>query len=123
MRVRIHRGGQEVGGSCVEVEYSRDLRGHGRKSSLFERMLASPTAGIDTLLVDLYTATVARATGRSTILQPGFPGLGVYVPQRHRTLVKNTGEFHRTQGIRGARVFPDQLVGSPGRYVVLTGPS
>ena len=34
-----------------------------------------------TLLVDLYTATVAAAIGRATIPQPGFPQLGVYVPQ------------------------------------------
>ena len=169
--------------------YSGDLRGHGRKSSLFERMLACPPAGIDTLLlegthvpaggaaldrietltesqvemamaatfrataglpvvissaqnidrlvtvyraarragrtllVDLYTATVAQATGRSTIPQPGFPGLGVYVPHRQRTLVKAGGEFHRTRAIRGVRVFPEQILAAPDRYVVLTGSS
>ena len=168
--------------------YTGDLRGHGRKASLFERMLAGPPAGIDTLLlegthvpadaesnavetltesqveaemaatfratagltvvissaqnidrlvtvyraarragrallVDLYTATVAQATGRSTIPQPGFPRLGVYVPNRQRTLVKAAREFHRTQDIRGVRVFPEQLLAAPDRYVVLTGSS
>jgi ribonuclease J len=173
--------------------YTGDLRGHGRKSSLFDRMLADPPPDIDTLLlegthvdacaepdadadryaetltetevelamaatfratvglpvviasaqnidrlvtvyraarlagrtllVDLYTAAVAQSTGRSTIPQPGFPGLGVYVPERQRMLVKRTGEFHRTRAIQGVRVYPEQLLASPTRYVVLTGSS
>jgi ribonuclease J len=170
--------------------YTGDLRGHGRKSSLFDRMLASPPAGVDTLLmegthiraapddspadaavltesqvetdmaatfrataglpvvvssaqnidrlvtvyraarkagrtllVDLYTASVAVATGRDTIPQPGFPGLGVYIPQRQRVMVKQSGEFHRARDIRAYRVFPEELQANPHRYVVLTGSS
>jgi ribonuclease J len=45
-----------------------------------------------TLVVDLYGATVARAS-RSTIPQPGFDALRVYVPQRQRVRVKQSGEF------------------------------
>jgi ribonuclease J len=170
--------------------YTGDLRGHGRKSALFDRMLASPPAGVDTLLmegthiraasdngpagavvltesqveadmaatfrataglpvvvssaqnidrlvtvyraarkagrtllVDLYTASVAQATGRSTIPQPGFPGLGVYISQRQRVMVKQSGEFHRTRDLHAHRVFPEELVANPHRYVVLTGSS
>ncbi len=40
------------------------------------------------LVLDLYGASVATATGRSTIPKPGFDGLKVYVPQRQRVLVK-----------------------------------
>ena len=48
-----------------------------------------------TLVIDLYTATIAAATGRDTIPHPGFPGLRVYVPDRQRILVKRSGEFER----------------------------
>jgi ribonuclease J len=170
--------------------YTGDLRGHGRKASLFERMLAHPPRGVDTLLmegthispevdadagergastesqveadmaatfrstaglpvvvssaqnidrlvtvyraarrsgrtllVDLYTASVAQATGRATIPQPGFPGLGVYVPRRQRLLVKQSREFHRTRDVHRVRVFPEELLAHPERYVLLTGSS
>jgi ribonuclease J len=174
--------------------YTGDLRGHGRKGRLFDRMLAAPPVGVDTLLLegthirpgtdpaaerteeptepappptesqveldmaatfraatglpvvvssaqnidrlvtvyraarragrtlllDLYTATVAQGTGRATIPQPGFPQLGVYVPQRQRVLVKTSGEFHRTHAIRPHRVFPEDLLAAPERYVLLS---
>jgi ribonuclease J len=169
--------------------YTGDLRGHGRKGRLFERLVAHPPGDVDTLLlegthvradagshdaaplpteaevevamaetfrstpglpvvvssaqnidrlvtvyraarrsgrillVDLYTATVAQAIGRSTIPQPGFPRLGVFIPRRQRVLVKRSGEFHRTRDVRELRVFPEQLSAEPGRYVVLTGSS
>jgi ribonuclease J len=75
------------------------------------------------LLVDLYTATVAQAIGRATIPQPGFPRLGVFIPRRQRVRVKESGEFHRTRAVRALRVFPEQLLAEPSRYVVLTGSS
>lgn len=76
-----------------------------------------------TLLVDLYTATVAQSTGRSTIPQPGFPQLGVYVPNRQRVAVKTSGQFHRTEAIRSVRVFPEHIAADPSRYVVLSSGS
>lgn len=59
-----------------------------------------------TLLVDLYTVSVAQATGRSTIPQPGFLGLGAYVPVRQRVRVKDSGEFQRTGAVAGCCVGP-----------------
>jgi len=183
----VHAGGRRL-------MYTGDLRGHGRKSRLFDDMLARPPAQVDTLLlegthvsadedsapsatiepgapltetqleldmaatfrataglpvvvfsaqnidrlvtvyraarragrtllVDLYTASVAAATGRTTIPQPGFPGLGVYLPQRQRAMVTASGQFHRTSAIRPYRVFPEDLLAEPGRYVLLTGSS
>jgi len=169
--------------------YTGDLRGHGRKSRLFENMIADPPLGIDALvmegtnvragvdgvagrppatesqleadmastfrsvaglavvagsaqnvdrlvttyraarragrilLVDLYAIAVARATGRASIPQPGFPSLGVWIPRRQRVLVKDSGEFHRTAAVRSVRVFAEQLAADPGKYVVFTGSS
>jgi len=178
-----------VDGGAKRLMYTGDLRGHGRKGRLFERMLTDPPQGVDTLLmegthvradgpsphdgpvasesdvelamaetfrgvpglpvvvssaqnidrlvtvyraarragrtllIDLYTATVAAATGRATIPQVGFPALGVYIPQRQRVRVKTSREFHRTHAIRAHRVFPEALAAAPDRYVLLSGSS
>jgi ribonuclease J len=68
------------------------------------------------LVVDLYGASVAAAT-RSTIPQLGFPDLRVYVPQRQRVLVKDSGEFDRVRELGPARIYPEELASSPSRYV------
>jgi len=138
--------------------YTGDLRGHGRKSDVFEELLAEapanvnaallegtrvgrsddPEGGVDesavelemaerfrrthglalvyasaqnidrlvtvyrasrrakrTLVIDLYGATIAQATGRETIPQPGFTDLRVYVPQRQRVLATSPGNSRR----------------------------
>lgn len=72
-----------------------------------------------TLVVDLYTASMARATGRPTIPQPGFSDLRVYVPQRQRVLVKRSGQVERVQGIGGARLFMEKIVSTPSQFVLL----
>jgi ribonuclease J len=69
-----------------------------------------------TMVTDLYTATVAAAT-RSTIPQPGFDGYRVYVPQRQRVLVKDSGEFERIEWIRDIRLFAGELEATPSRFV------
>lgn len=69
------------------------------------------------LVVDLYGATVAAAT-RPTIPQPGFTGLRVYVPQRQRVLVKQSGEFERVNRIREHRVFGEELAATSGRFML-----
>lgn len=177
----------QIDGGGRRLIYTGDLRGHGRKGKLFDRMVTSPPADVDALLlegthiraepgeaddaplpterdveadmvdtfrsteglpvvvssaqnidrlvtvyraarrsgrillVDLYTATVAQAIGRSTVPQPGFPRLGVFIPRRQRVRVKESGEFHLTDAVRAWRVFPEQLMADPGRYVVLAG--
>ena len=68
------------------------------------------------LVVDLYGATVAAAT-RSTIPQPGFEDLRVYVPQRQRVHVKESEEFWRTAAIKPHRVFPEELAAHPERFI------
>lgn len=73
-----------------------------------------------TLVMDLYTATVAEATGRASIPRPGFPGVGVYLPRRQRSLIVCSGEFERAAAVRPFRVYPEQLQADPSRYVLLT---
>lgn len=68
------------------------------------------------MVTDLYGATVAAAT-RPTIPQPGFDDLRVYVPNRQRVLVKSSGEFWRTANIKPHRVFPEELIATPNRWI------
>lgn len=70
------------------------------------------------LVLDLYAASVAMATGQSTIPRPGFDGIRVYVPQRQRVLVKRAQEFDRVDAIRPWRVYADDIAADPSRYVV-----
>jgi ribonuclease J len=70
-----------------------------------------------TCVVDLYGATVAAAT-RPTIPQPGFDALRVYVPNRQRVRVKESGEFDRVARIRDHRVFPEELAQTPERFLL-----
>lgn len=159
--------------------YTGDIRGHGRKAALFDRLVAYPpeadvllmegtnvraatdsthrltetdvedelvetfqtvrglvavfssAQNVDrlvtvfraarragrTLVVDLYTATVARAAGRASIPQPGFRGLSVYVPQRQRVKVAQTKEFERVAGVANIRMYPEDLATGCGELV------
>jgi ribonuclease J len=163
--------------------YSGDFRGHGRKASLFRRLLDQPPFPINvllcegthirreqatdevprseadvelslaetmkdttgaacvvssaqnidrlvtvyrackragrTLVTDLYTATVAHAIGRPSIPQPGFTDYKVYIPNRQRVLVKQSGEFDRLEFIEGCRVFPEWLVANRHKVTFL----
>ncbi len=161
--------------------YSGDLRGHGRKSSLFERLVkepprdidvalvegtsigregGSPTLGSETeveeatvrairetpgmvlaayspqnvdrlvsvyratarakrnLVLDLYAAAVAAATGSSSIPQADWDRVRVYVPNSQRVRVKQSGEFQRVDDLGSARIFREELAEDPGRWVM-----
>lgn len=161
--------------------YTGDIRGHGRKSALFDRLIRTPpptdvllmegtniradgrvsrrttersvedelvatfqsTGGLvatfssaqnidrlvtvyraarrsgRTLVVDLYTASVATAIGRPSIPQPGFDGIAVYVPNRQRHQVVAASEFERVRAIAPVRVFPEDLAAGRDKYVFL----
>ncbi len=155
------------------VFYTGDIRGHGRKSALFERLIREPPSDIDVLLmegtnvpepgtpaktamteddlesqmveafqasqgmalvsfsaqnidrlvtvyraairsgrelvVDLYAATLAKATERRSIPQPGFEHLRVFVPQAQRVRVKREEAFERTEWVKPCRIYPEEL--------------
>jgi ribonuclease J len=72
-----------------------------------------------TLVTDLYTASLAHAIGRGSIPQPGYSDYKVYVPNRQRVLVKQSGQFERMNLIKDCRVFPEWLVENAGNLVLL----
>ena len=163
--------------------YTGDYRAHGRKGSLFERLLREPPAEVDalltegtvitpegdhraigvseqeveeqlvglfrdapstvlvamsaqnidrlvsvyrackrtdrTLIVDHYAASIATATGRSTIPQPGFPNYRVWLPFWQRVRVKRAKEFDRVNSLGRARILPEDFHAIDQRAVFL----
>lgn len=61
------------------------------------------------LVLDLYAASIAAATGNANIPKPGFEKLLVYVPLRQRIQVKESREFERVAGVKAVRIFPEEL--------------
>ena len=70
------------------------------------------------LVVDLYTALIARATGNRKIPQAGFDGLRVFVPQHHRVLIKKQGAFHLVDEIKACRIFEQEVAARASELVV-----
>ena len=72
------------------------------------------------LVIDLYTASIAVATGNPTIPHPGddWPHIKVYVPLWQRVKVKDAKAFQRTEAVRAHRLFEEELAANPSRYVV-----
>lgn len=61
------------------------------------------------LILDLYAATMAAATGLSTIPQMSWDGVRVYVPNAQRRRVIAEQAFDRTNAIRAKRIYAEEL--------------
>jgi ribonuclease J len=72
-----------------------------------------------TLVVDLYTATMAAATGNENIPQPGFPRLRIYVPNRQRILVKESRQFERVNSVHRHRIYLGEIQEKRDELVML----
>lgn len=71
------------------------------------------------LVLDLYGATIARATGRlDAIPQASWDGVRVFVPLSQRIRVKRERAFERIDWLRPYRLYPDQLAGERSRLVM-----
>lgn len=70
------------------------------------------------LVVDLYGATMGRATGNTRIPQPGHRGLRVLVPHRQRVKIRTEGCFERVDALGRSRVRSPELKAAPGKFIV-----
>jgi len=70
------------------------------------------------LVIDLYAAGIAEATGRDTIPRAGWDGVRVFVPQAQRINVKRSGAFARTEAVKSDRIYPEQLADAAGKIVM-----
>lgn len=178
---------------AIEVEaggkrlfYSGDIRGHGRKAALFEKLVSHPPKNIDvmlmegssfgrldpdlsfpteseveqrlvelfgeakglalvaasaqnidrmvslyrvckrtgrTLIIDLYTAEMLRATGNGHIPQSDWPGIALYVPQYQRVQIKRSGRFDLLDHHATHRIFGEGLTGIAPNAAMLFRPA
>jgi ribonuclease J len=71
-----------------------------------------------TLVLDLYAATIAAASGDPDA--PGWDSDGVliYVPQAQRVKIKNAHAFERVNPVRSRRIYPEQLAHMASELVV-----
>jgi len=175
-----------VSAGGANVFYTGDFRAHGRKKSLFERMIHDPPQDVDvmltegthvpaqgaapescmseedvqnalvaefkkapgivliamsgqnidrlvsvykacrrtgrTLVVDLYSASIAMATGRNTIPRPGYSDYRVWVPQSQRVRVKMAKAFQRVDEIKDWRIYPENFAEIAPKAVFLFRP-
>jgi len=71
------------------------------------------------LVVDLYAASIARATGRDTIPQADWDGVRVYLTNSQRSKVIREKAFERTGAVRPHRIYPEELAARRGELVVI----
>jgi ribonuclease J len=71
------------------------------------------------LVLDLYGATMTAATELATIPQATWDRVRVYLPRSQRSRVIKHGEFARTDAVRAARIYPDELRTRAGELIVL----
>ncbi len=71
------------------------------------------------LVVDLYTAAIAVATGRETIPKADWERVRVYLPRSQRARVIREQAFDRTDAVKADRIYPEELVTRRGELVML----
>jgi ribonuclease J len=73
------------------------------------------------LVVDAYTADVARATGNDNIPRPdpAWPRIHTCLPRWQAIRIKDAAQFDRLEHINPYRLYPEHFAASPERYVLL----
>jgi hypothetical protein len=67
----------------------------------------------------LYTAAIASATRRDTILRAEWDRVRVYLPRSQRAPVIREQAFDRTEAVKAHRIYPDELVARRRELVML----
>ncbi len=70
------------------------------------------------LVLDLYAASMAAATGLATIPQASWEGVRVYVPNAQRRRVMAERAFERTNAVRAKRIYAEELRERAGQLVM-----
>ena len=76
-----------------------------------------------TLVLDLYALEVMAATGNPNIPRPGWPNVGVYVPEYQRRHIKRTERFDIIERYKACRIYREQLGALAPRAVMLFRPA
>ena len=71
------------------------------------------------LVIDLYTAAVAAATGRDTVPRSDRGRVRVYLPRSQKVRVIHEQAFDRTEAVKAHRIYPEELAARRGELVML----
>lgn len=73
------------------------------------------------LIVDPYTADIARATANDAIPRPhpDWPKIHTFMPRWQSVRIKQASAFDRLDDIKPYRLFHEQVADAPGKYVML----
>lgn len=71
------------------------------------------------LVVDLYAATIASATGLESIPQASWDGVRVFLPRSQKRRVIKADAFARTDAVRASRIYPEELRARAGELLML----
>ena len=71
------------------------------------------------LVVDLYTAAIAAATGRDTIPRADWDRIRVYLPRSQKAKVIREKAFVRTEAVKQRRIYPEELIARRRELVML----
>ena len=118
--VRADSDGTQRGPSEIDVEAAcADTFATTRGMALalyspqnIDRLVSMYRAALRTgrdLIIDLYTAAIAAATGLASIPQAGWPRVRVYLPKAQKAKVLRHGAFARTDAVRDRRIYADEL--------------
>lgn len=71
------------------------------------------------LVLDLYAAQVLAATGHETIPQASWDGVRVYLPRSQKRRVIAAQAFEMTDGVKAARIYPEEIRERPSELLFL----
>jgi ribonuclease J len=70
------------------------------------------------LIIDLYGAAIAAATGRETVPQGHWERVRVFVTQAQRVKIKESEEFWRVNELGDSRIYAEEIVEDPSCWVM-----
>lgn len=76
-----------------------------------------------TLVLDMYTAQILRATGNSKLPQADWEGVRVFLPASQRYRIIREQRFDLTDHFKPHRIYPQELTANAGDFVMLFRPS
>lgn len=112
----------DVEKACIElIRETRGLALACYSAQNIDRLVSVYRAAVRSgrkLVIDLYGAAIARATGRETIPQASWEAIRVFVPQAQRVKVKESKEFWRVNELGDSRIYAEEIAEDPSQWVM-----
>lgn len=70
------------------------------------------------LVIDLYGASIAAATGKRTIPQSSWSDVRVCLRSAERIRIKQSRQFDRIRALGASRIYTEEIAADPSQYVI-----